>query len=62
MCAMTLRRQPGRESCPHADAEMFGSSVNAESMRCKACNQISSLQAGRVWAIRITRTPAYSIR
>jgi len=62
MCAMTLKRQPGRESCRHADAERFGSNVNAESMRCKACSQISVLQAGRVWAIHITRTPIYSIR
>ena len=62
MCAMTLERQPGRESCPHADAEMIGSNVNAEFMRCKACNQIIVLQSGRVWAIRSTRTPVYAIR
>jgi len=41
---------------------MIGSNVNAEFMRCKACNQIFVLQAGRVWTIRSTRTPVYSIR
>lgn len=62
MCAMTLERQPGLESCPHADAETISSNVNAEFMRCKACNQIFVLQAGRVWAIRSTRTPVYAVR
>ena len=62
MCAMTLEREKGQDSCPHASVEILGFDAVAEYARCKACSRILPIQRGQAWAARSLLNPVIAIR
>lgn len=52
MTAVVLEARPEPIPCDHAEAEILGSEGSATFLRCRACDRVLIVQAGRVWMMR----------